>query len=105
MPKMRIATRAADFGAPHPVRVVVDFLHRVLRDRRVEARPAGAGFEFGVGRKQRRAARYAIERAAAFLLQQRAGEWPLGAMLARDAILLGTELRAPLGIRLLDFGF
>src|SRR6185369_7020376 len=40
----------------------------------------------------------------AFFIQIRAGERPLGAVLARDVILLGSQLRAPLGVSLHDLG-
>src|SRR6185295_17293800 len=103
VPQMRVACCAAHFGAPHEERAVVVLAHGAFCDRCEKARPAGARFEFGGGRKQRRAAGDAVEHALALFLIERAGEGALGAVLAGDMILLGCELLAPFGIGLDHF--
>ena len=64
--------------------------------RLVEAGPAGAALELGVGCEQFLAAAGAGEYAVALLGVQRAGAGPLGAMLAQHLVLRGRQLRAPL---------
>src|SRR5262249_50309482 len=71
----------------------------------IEARPAGAALELGVGGEQRQVAAGAGEDALAVLLEQRARARPFRALLAQDLVLLWRQLRAPFGVRLLDLEF
>src|SRR4051812_23478635 len=98
---MAAATAAVDLGARHAEGAILRLAHRVV-ERLPEARPAGAALELGVGGKQRQVAAGAGEDALAMLLQQRAGARPLGAVLAQDVVLHRRELRAPLGVGLLN---
>src|SRR4051794_16749830 len=97
--EMAAAAAAVDLGAQHAESAVLGLADRVV-ERLVEARPAGATLEFGLGRKQRQVAAGAGEDALAMLLQQRAGARPLGAVLAQDVVLHWRQLRAPLRIAL-----
>ncbi len=49
MAEMRIAIGAANLGARHAIGAVDMLRHRILADRRREARPACAGVELGAG--------------------------------------------------------
>src|ERR1700733_11119954 len=89
--EMTAATAAVNFGAQHAEGTVFVLADRVLQ-RLIEARPAGAAFEFGLRGEQRQVAAGAGENALAMLLQQRARIRPLGAFLAQDGILLRGEL-------------
>src|SRR5690348_9227093 len=97
---MRVALGAHHFGAFHEEAVVVGGLDRVLVRRLIEARPAGARFEFGAGIEQRLAAADADIGTGRVRVPIFAGEGALGAFLARDAVLLGRELRLPFGVGL-----
>ena len=59
----------------------------------VEAGPAGAAFELGLGVEQFGAAAGALELAGPLFVVQRAGTGPLGAVLAQHAVLFGGECR------------
>src|SRR5580704_12166311 len=102
--EMAAAAAAVNFGTQHAEGTVLRLAHGIL-ERLVEARPAGAAFELGVGGEQRQVAAGACEGALAMLLQQRARARPLGALLAQDLVLLRRELRAPLGVGFLDLEF
>src|SRR5262245_21366333 len=69
-------------------------------ERRVEARPAGAAFELGIGAEQRQVATRAGERSLALLAIERTGIRVLGAVLAQHAVLGGLEDAAPLVVAL-----
>src|SRR3954469_872300 len=97
MAEMTAAASAMHFAAQHAERGVV-FLSDRIRQRFVEARPAGAAVELGRRRKQRIAAARARECAGAFLVSERAGERAFGALLAQDAVLIGGQQRAPFGV-------
>src|SRR5579859_126718 len=99
--KMTAAAPAMHLGPRHAESAVLGGADRVVQ-RLVEARPTRAALELGVGRKQRQVAAGAGEDAFAVLLQKRARARPLRALIAQDFILLRRELRAPLGISLLD---
>src|SRR5581483_6095407 len=79
--------------------------------RVIEARPAGARLELGVGVEQHGAAARAPVRAVVLDVDVLAGERPLGSVLAQDVVLLGAQALAPLRIGELDlapgvsFGF
>src|SRR3954454_969173 len=101
MAEMAATAAAMHLGPRHAEGAVLGLAERVFQ-RLIEARPAGAAFEFGVGRKQRQVAAGAGEDALAMLLEQRARARPLGAFLAQDLILLRRELGTPFGVGLLD---
>src|SRR4051794_40046704 len=84
------AAAAMAFGAHHAIGMVVRFLERAGL-RIVEARPAGAAFEFLLRFEQLLPAPRAGEGAGALLEIQRAASGPLGAVLAHDVELLGGE--------------
>src|SRR6185503_9276387 len=95
--EMAEAAPAVHFGARHEKHAVGLGLDR-LRQRLVEARPAGAALEFGVGGEQRQVAAGAGENAFAFFAIERARARALGAVLAQHGVLLGRQALAPLGI-------
>src|SRR6185312_2819753 len=99
--EMAAAAAAMHFGAQHAKGAVRGGADRVL-ERLIETRPAGAALELGLRREQRQVAAGAGEDALTVLLQQRAGAWPLGALVAQYLVLLRRQLRAPFGIGLLD---
>src|SRR5262249_52093009 len=68
----------------------------------IEARPAGAALELGLGDEQLLAATGAIKRAGAFFVIERAATRALGAVLAHDVILLGGENSAPFRFGMAD---
>src|SRR5438876_4021446 len=74
----------------------------VVIDRLVEARPAGAGLEFGRGIEQQLPAADALVDAVVLGVPVFAGEGALGAFLTRDAELLRRELFTPLRFGFLD---
>ena len=98
MAQMRVAVGAADFGAHHEERAVLVLAHRVRAHRLVKARPAGAAVELRVRGKQRPVTAHAGVNALVLGVPVRPGKGALGAVLAGDVILLGRQLRAPLGI-------
>src|SRR5678815_3342621 len=100
--QMRIAARAQHFGAPHEEAAILLERDGFFRHRRPEARPARAGIVFRRRFEQRRAAADAAIEARLLVVPMLAGERPLGAVLARDVILLGRQLFFPLGIALHD---
>src|SRR4051794_13038176 len=102
--EMAAAAPAMHLGPEHAKGAILG-LADIALDRLVEARPARAALEFGVGGEQRQVAAGAGEDALAVLLEQRAGARPLGALLAQDLILLRGELGTPFGVRLLDLEF
>src|ERR1700722_8083365 len=99
--EMAAAATAMNFATQHAEGAVFPFAHGIV-ERLIEARPAGAAFEFGFRREQRQVAAGAGEDTFAVLLQQRAGPRTLGAFLAEDFILLRRELGAPLRVGLFD---
>src|SRR4051812_10183058 len=101
---MAAAAPAMHLGAEHSEGAILG-LADIALDRLIEARPARAALELGVGREQRQVAAGAGEYALAVLLEQRTGARPLGALFTQDVILLRRELGAPFGVRLLDLEF
>ncbi len=97
--EMAAATGAAHLRAPDAEEAAAGGDVRRV-DRLVEARPAGAGIELGLGAEERQAAAGAHEGAGARLVVERAGERPLGAPLPQDAVLLRRQLLAPLRVGL-----
>src|SRR5579872_6303032 len=94
MAEMAAAARAMHLGAAHAVTAVLGRFDRTIQ-RIVEARPAGAAFEFGLRPKQRLAAAGTGECAGAFLVIERAAVRRFGAMPAHHLILLGPQQAAP----------
>src|SRR5262249_26133948 len=101
MTEMTAAAAAMHFGADHAVTAVGRGLDRAWLGI-VEARPAGAALELGLGDEQFLAAAGAEKRAGAFFVIQRAAARPLGAVLAHDVILLGSEDFAPFRLGMAD---
>src|SRR5579883_1528488 len=99
--KMPAAAAAMHLRSQHPEGTVLGDADGVV-ERLIEARPAGAALELGLGGEQGQVAAGAGEDALAVLVQERAGPGALGALVAQDLILLRGELGAPLGIGLLD---
>ncbi len=95
MAEMAAAAAAMHFGPQHHEGAVLGGGHRIGQ-RLVEARPAGAAVELGLGGEQRLVATGASEGSLAMLLVQRAAVGPLGAMLAQDAVLRRGQLAMPL---------
>src|SRR5438105_4219067 len=92
--KMAPAAAAMHFRARHPEAAIGRGLDRA-RNRIVEARPAGAALELGLGDEQRLFAARAGEGAGALLIVERAAAGRFRAMPAHDRILLGREQAAP----------
>src|SRR5581483_1972390 len=88
--EMAAATAAMHFGADHAPAAIARGFDRT-GNRIVEARPAGAALELGLGAEQLLVAAGAVKRARALLMQQRAAAGTLGAVLAHDVILLGRQ--------------
>src|SRR5665213_2286513 len=106
--QMRIATRTGNRGARYEHGRVADLRHIEFRDRLPEARPAGAGIEFGPGVVERGVAADAAIESVTFRLRIFAGEGLFGISLARyrkGERLVALELRLPLRVCLHDFGF
>lgn len=87
---------ASYFGANHAVAVVVFFFDVFCFERLVEARPATAGVEFCIGTEQLSAAANAFVSAFVMAVVVFTCEGALGALLASNPILLGSELLFPL---------
>src|SRR5262249_12778330 len=103
MAEMRAARGATDLGAAHEPRTILVFADGVRFGWRTEAGPAGAGIEFGFRPKQWRTATHAVEHALTLFAVERMRERGLGAVLTRDAVLLGVEQLSPLFVGLGDF--
>src|SRR4051794_28203279 len=93
--EMAAAAAAMHLGADHAVGAVGRGLDRA-RNRIVEARPAGAALELLLRCEQLLSAPRAGERAGPFLVVERAGAGTLGAVAAKNIVLLGSEQFAPL---------
>src|SRR5687768_2922324 len=99
MAEMAVAAGAADFGARHAQRIVAEIAHVVAVERLVKARPAGAGFEFFAGAEERQAAEPAGIEARLLVVQKRAAERALGAVVEQNMPLLRRELsRQPVAL-------
>jgi hypothetical protein len=97
--EMGAAAAAQDFRSPHAVACVMLRIHDSFGDGLVEAGPAGAGVEFGVGIEQRLAAAHAFEHAFSLVVVVLSAEWAFGALQPRDDILLVGEHLPPFFIR------
>src|SRR3954447_9243928 len=98
------AATAMNFSPQHPKRAVLGFADCIL-ERLIETRPTRAALELGLRGEQRQIATGAGEGALAVLLQQRAGTWALGPLLAQDLVLLRRELCAPFRVGFFDLEF
>src|SRR5262245_26767738 len=92
--EMAAAATAVYFRAHHAEAAIGRGLDRA-RNRIVEARPASAALELGLGDEQRLRAAGARKRAGTLLIVERAAAGRFGAVPAHDRILLGREQAAP----------
>src|SRR5881392_1903169 len=99
---MPAAAAAVDLDPFHPVRGIALGLDDPRSGRPREAGPAAAALELVLGAKKLGAAAGAQESAGPVVVQQRAGEGPLGALLPKHSILLGGQLAPPLLVGLFD---
>src|SRR5262245_38927432 len=99
--EMAAALGAMHLGAGHEMAAVARRADGAVLGR-PERWPARAAFVLGRGIEQRLAAAGAAEGAGALLVVQRAGERPLGAVIAQHVMLQRVELLLPLGVALLD---
>lgn len=89
-------TSGADVFRPHHAERHVTFVEDVIAvDRLPEARPAGAGLEFGGGGKERKITPGANEYSGAFFFEQGTGEGAFGAGFTQDAVLGRRQFLAP----------
>ena len=95
---------AGDFDAVHAEGAVFVELDGVGGDGLEEAGPAGAGFVLGAGLEEGGVAGGAVVEAVGVVVDQGSGEGALGALFAKDVVLLGGELGAPLCVGFLKFG-
>src|SRR5580704_10667676 len=93
--EMAAAAMARYRRARHAERTVGGLVDGLV-ERRPKTRPAGAAFEFGLRREQRQVAAGAAEGTVAMLLEQFAGERPLGAFLAQHVVLRRRQELVPL---------
>src|SRR5262245_47383238 len=100
--EMSAAAAAMHLGAWHQQDAIRGGANRV-RQRRVEARPAGLAVVFRVRGEQRQLAGGAKERALAFLLVERARARDFGAVEPQDLVLRLGQDAPPLAVVLLDF--
>src|SRR5665811_586825 len=99
--EMAAAAAAMDLVPEHAEGPVLALLDRAL-DRRVEARPARAGFELRLGFEEWQVAAGAGELAHALLFVERAGPGALGILFAQNRVLLWRKSFTPLRWRLGD---
>src|SRR5207249_5652747 len=102
MAQMALAARAMDLGAGHEEAAIALGFDEPLIGRLPEAGPAGAGFELGPGIEHWRTAAHAGIDAIFVMVGIDAAEGALGAVLARDLVLFGRQLRPPFGVGLGD---
>lgn len=95
VPQVSPASNAFNFGPIHPVTMVRLAEDVLLSHRLKEAGPACAGIKFRFRSKQGQAATNAIINARLMLVIKSAAESRFGALVARDAKLLGCQLLGP----------
>src|SRR5262245_1803582 len=100
--EVRPAGAAMDLRAAHEEAVVGLRLDRLSRHRLEEARPSGARIELRLRAEELLTARNARVRAVGMMVPVAPREGPLRPLLAADGVLLGRQLRPPLGFGLLD---
>ncbi len=86
-----VAAGAAGLDAHHAIADVAHGADVGRIDRRIEARPAGAAFELGLGAEQRQAAKAAAIDAVFLVVQQPAAERRFGAVVQEDVGLFRSE--------------
>src|SRR5438477_13109214 len=91
MSLMRTAARAANLGAPHAKRRIVDGRQMLFVERRREAWPPRAAFEFLSRGEQRQAAQLATIDAGIFVVEQHAAERLLGTMVQQHVALFSRQ--------------
>ena len=101
MPEVTPAVVAVHLGAHHSPGSIEGAADRAF-ERREEAWPSRSAFELAVRDEQPLAATHASERAGAMLPKQRTRTGTLGAVAAKDVVLLGSQIAAPLFIGFLD---
>src|ERR1700689_2502348 len=103
MPEMSAASAAMHGRSDHTIGLVLGRSDRFV-DRRPEARPTRAAVEFRRRGEVVKVASGAGEDAAPFLMQQWAGEGPLGSRLTKHGVLVGRQQLAPflIGVRDLE---
>src|SRR5277367_5204451 len=97
---MRSAPRTSGLDPSHAQAIVLMRFDRRVVDRKIKARPSAPRLKLGVGREQLRPAGDAVIHAVVMILVQRTGKGPLGPFLANDMVLLRSQLRPPLRLRL-----
>jgi len=102
MPQVCAATRTDYLHALQKQASILMPAYVLRRDRRPEARPAGAGIEFRIRGEQRRTAANAAEDARLMPPGVGPAERKIGASLSRHVELVGAELLAPFAIRVND---
>lgn len=103
MAQMRGAIIAMHLGAAGKPAVILGFADHFRVMRRIKARPACAGIEFGIAGKQRRIAAQAMKHSVLFW-EIVMGKGAFRAMAARDLIGKIGQLIAPFCIGFGDFG-
>src|SRR5437588_399455 len=101
MSQVAAAPLAVDFCPSHEETVIDGRSNGVLQ-RRPEARPAGSALELRVRRKERLSACGAHKGAGALFIIERTGSGALGAVVAQNVKLLGSERPPPFVFRLLN---
>jgi len=99
MPKMRSAPGAPHLLAPHATSVIGKYNYFVLRERLIEARPAGVGFELGIGTEKVISARSADIDPFLVIIPIFVLEWRFGSSFAQDKELCGCQNPSPFIIR------
>src|SRR4051812_6898858 len=100
--EVRAAALAEDLRARHEEAAILVGHHALLGGGRPEARPSRSRIEFRLRLEELVAARRAEVVPERVLVPVLARESALRALLAQNAILLGSQRRAPLRFRLLD---
>src|SRR4051794_20065624 len=98
MAQVAAARRAERLGPTHEHRTIGLGRHGVRVGWCEEARPTRPRIEFRLGTEELRATAGTAIGALAVLIPQRAGECSFRALLAKDAVLLGSEGGAPFGV-------
>src|ERR1700692_1319334 len=91
MPQVAAAARANLLDARHPIARVPDAFDVQRSEGLEEARPAGAGIEFGVGPEQRQPAEPAGVDAVLLVVEKDAAESGLGAVFQEHAALVAGK--------------
>jgi hypothetical protein len=86
------------------VAFILSLCHVLRSDRLKEARPAGAGIEFGIRRKQRQSTTGAGVNTRLLIIEQRAAKRPLRPLAAKDAELLRRQPLSPLVVGQFELG-